>query len=433
MTDSVHLSQLLGRSIVDRRGEAVGRLSDVVVRLQGDAYPLVIGIAAKVARREVFVPAGGIGELSQAPLQLARQTVDVRRFERREGEVLLRADVLRHRLIDVADARLVRAWDVELVHGPEGWSVCAVDTHRPSRLFRRGSGAMAQGKEDWKALEPLIGHAASATLRGPFGRVKRLKPAQIADLLEDASKEEGTEILDVVHSDPELEADVFEEIDPDLQSRLFGARTNDQVADVLAHMRADDAADAVAELPQSRRQPVLDLLPAGQRTRVLTLLGFNPGSAGGLMGVDFVSVPATADVAAALHAVRVATAVQPEALTGIYTHDEFGQLAGFVRLTTLVQSAPDVRLAEIGESDPVHVHADSDVIDVALLMSDYNLVTIPVADDEHHVVGVITVDDVLEATIPEDWRRREPAPHPEPAPAELSTEEPATSPESPVG
>ena len=110
-------------------------------------------------------------------------------------------------------------------------------------------------------------------LRASFGRVRRLKPAQIADLLEDASSQEGEEILDVVHTDPELEADVFEELDPDIANRLFEDKTDEEVADVIAHMRADDAADAIAELPQSRRVKVLDLLPAGVRTKVVTLLG----------------------------------------------------------------------------------------------------------------------------------------------------------------
>ena len=132
--------------------------------------------------------------------------------------------------------------------------------------------------------------------RATFGRVRRLKPAQIADLLEDASRQEGEEILDVVHDDPELEADVFEELDPDIANRLFEDMTDEEVAEVIARMRADDAADAIAELAQNRRVKVLDLLPPGVRTKVVTLLGFNATSAGGIMGVEFLAVPAEATV-----------------------------------------------------------------------------------------------------------------------------------------
>src|ERR1700694_6334396 len=107
-------------------------------------------------------------------------------------------------------------------------------------------------------FEPLIGHSGSAVLRGPVARIRRLKPAQIADLLEEASKEEETEILRHVHADPELEADVFEELDEDRATRLLAERTDAEIAEVLARMRAADAAEAVAELPQNRREAVLD-------------------------------------------------------------------------------------------------------------------------------------------------------------------------------
>ena len=169
------------------------------------------------------------------PVRLSSARLDLRHFERREGEVLLRADVLGHRLIDVANARLVRAADLELARDGEEWVLAGVDTRRrPRRLF----GLLgpedpddARAFRDWHDFEWLIGHAGSALLRGPFARIRRLKPAQIADLLEEASKEEETEILGRVHADPELEADVFEELDEDLATRLLGARTNEEIAE----------------------------------------------------------------------------------------------------------------------------------------------------------------------------------------------------------
>ena len=293
------------------------------------------------------------------------------------------------------------------------------DRRRPAPQARAGFGLGGGASQDehpfreWSKFEPLIGHASSALLRGPFGRISRLKPAQIADLLEDASKEEETEILGHVHADPELEADVFEELDEDLATSLLGARTDTEIAEVLDRMRADDAADAIAELPQHRRQPVIDLLPAGQRTKVLTLMGFNPTSAGGLMGVDFLAVSADAEVSAALAAVARSETLQPEALTSVHALDEHGRLCGVARLVGLVQSDPAARIRDIYDDDPVRVGADTDVVDVAVLMSDYNLITIPVVDERRHMIGVITVDDVLEVTLPEDWRRREAAQPPD--------------------
>ncbi len=268
---TIHLSELLKRPITDQAGESLGRLSDVVVRLRGPELPLVIGGVVSAGGREVFVPLEQVSSFDGEVLQLSSAKLDLRHFERRPGEVLLRADVLGHRLIDVETAHLIKAADLELEERNGEWVLTGVDTHRRrgrlSALFGHGDAEDATHSfREWSAFEPLIGHTGSATLRGPFARIRRLKPAQIADLLEDASKEEETEILDHVRADPELEADVFEELDEDLATRLLGARTDAEIAEVLSRMRADDAADAVAELPQARRQPVLDLMrrPAHQ-------------------------------------------------------------------------------------------------------------------------------------------------------------------------
>ena len=415
---TLHLSELLKRPITDNNGDSLGRLTDVIVRLRGPELPLVIGGVASVGGREVFVPLEQVSEFDGEALRLTSAKLDLRSFERREGEVLLRADVLGHRLIDVEAARLIKAADLELEERNGEWVLTGVDTHRRrgwlSGLFG-GGGAESDPHQfrEWSRFEPLIGHTGSLTTRGPLGRIRRLKPAQIADLIEDASKEEETEILGQVHEDPELEADVFEELDEDLATRLLGARTDTEIAEVLSRMRADDAADAIAELPQNRRQPVLDLLPAGQRTKVLTLMGFNPTSAGGLMGVDFLAVPCDARVRDALDAVAGSSSLEPEALSSVHCVDERGRLCGVTTLISLVQSDPATPLSEIYDDDPVRVGADTDVVDVAVLMSDYNLITVPVVDDRRKMIGIITVDDVLEVTLPDDWRRREAAQPPD--------------------
>jgi sporulation protein YlmC with PRC-barrel domain len=411
---AVRLSELLRKPVTDSGGGTIGRLADVIVRLRGADYPVVTGLVVTVGGRPVFVPVDQVAVLGTLRLTSAR--LSLRPFGRREGEVLLRADVLGHRLIDVENAHLIRAADLELAEGAGDWLVTGVDSHRRSRRLLwglTGTPAEETGRfREWAAFEPLIGHTGSALSRRPFGRIRRLRPAQIADLIEAASSAEESEILGQVHADPELEADVFEELEEDRASRLLGARTDEEAAQVLARMRADDAADAIAELPQRRRQPVIDLLPPAQRSKVLTLMGFNPASAGGLMGVDFIAIPATSTVADALAAVAAAPGLQSEALTSVHALDQRGRLCGVARLVALVQADPKAEVGDVCDPDPVRVGADTDVVDVALLMSDYNLITIPVVDDRRKMIGLITVDDVLEAALPEDWRRREAADRP---------------------
>ncbi|MEU7365092.1 CBS domain-containing protein [Streptomyces hygroscopicus] len=433
MERAVYLAQLLRRPLVGGDGEVVGRLADVIVRLRGRDYPLVTGLVARVAGREVFLPAEQVADLGAEKITLASPRVDLRHFERREGEVLLRADVLGHRVIDVADAELVRAYDIELRQRPDGWVLTCLDTRRPPRFWGVLAGHAARPDwRDWKSFEPLIGHARSARVRGPFARLGRLKPADLADLLEDANRTESHEILQTVHADPELEADVFEELEPDSQTRLLRERSDTEIAQVIARMRADDAADAINDLPQSRRRPVLDALPAGQRTKVLTLMGFNPSSAGGLMALDVLTMAASSTVAEALRAAGEARTLQPEALTSVYLVGEERRLLGVVTLVELLQADPAARLEDVADRDPVRAGPDTDVEDVALLMTDYNLLTVAVADDEDRVLGVITVDDVLDMVIPQEWRRREPAPHPahrvaEPGPGDAPHDTPPGS------
>jgi CBS domain-containing protein len=409
----IHLSELLGQPVIARSDDTVGKVEDVVVRLGGaDVSPPVTGLVAGIGRNRAYVSWKQIAEWAHGQVLLSQNKVNLSAFERRRGEVLLRADLLDHRLIDVPAAELVRAYDVELEDTGTDWVLARLDTRRPARLFGLIKPGGGHARRDWKSFEPLIGHRQSSLERRASWRFGKLKPAQIADLLEDADKWESGEILDRIHGDPELEADVFEELDPDKANKLLDNMSDDDVAGVLARMRADDAADAILELRESRRRSVLDLLPTGQRTKVVTLMGFNPATAGGLMSVDVASCSTDATAAQAVSVLAGARTLQPEALLNIHVLNEADELVGVVSVIGLLQSAPDTPVLEVSDLEPVRVTPAADVKDIALLMADYNLVSIPVVDAHDHVLGVVTFDDLLEATVPEDWRRREPPPHP---------------------
>ena len=408
----VHLSSLAGSPLLDSAGERLGRVEDVIAGLDGDeSRPPVIGLKVRIGGRELFVPIDRVEALEPAAARTSTTKLNLAQFERRPGEVLLRGDVLDHTLINVKTAHLVKAREVELICDDGIWRVAGIDpTFRP-RLWRllprrfRGHDTEHHEFVDWSDLEPLVAHVPSSRLKLAARRVLRLHPAQIADLVEAASHAEGEEILEAVGQDKELEADVFEELDDEHQVEFLRERSDVEVAAILNRMEPDDAADLLLELDQDRRLPVLDLLPPAKQHKLRSLLGHNPSTAGGLMNPDFVSTPATASVGEAIAQVR-ASELGPQQVSIIIVVDDQGLLAGAIALSELVRSDPLAPVAGLIEAGDPAVTAEADLPEVATLMTDYNLIAIPVMDDGGRPVGIIAVDDILEQLLPESWRRR---------------------------
>jgi len=321
----------------------------------------------------------------------------------------LKRDVLDRQLINVDGARLVRANEIELARLDGWYRVVGVDVGLRGLLRRLVPHALADRVGageflDWASLEPFTGHVPTVRLRVPHPKLARLHPAQLADLVEQASHGEGEEILGAVGGDPELEADVFEELESRHQLEFIEDRSDDEIAAVLGRMESDDAADLVAELPEERRDEVVRLLPLVQRRRVRALLGYDPATAGGLMSPEFVCVYSQATVAEALERVR-STRTSAEALAWIYVMNARKRLTGAVALVDLVRADSGSRLGEIAEV-PQRLRPDADLEEVARLMTDYDLTVVPVVDDHDLLLGVITVDDVLELVLPRGWRRQ---------------------------
>jgi hypothetical protein len=335
--------------------------------------------------------------------------VDLRRFERRPGELLLARDLLARHLINFIGGRIIRANEIELANVNGTWEVVAVDpSSRPflRRLLpgRWGDRGDRGSIVDWASIEPFVAHVPSSRLRIPYRKLAKLHPAQIADLVEAASHEEGEEIIEAVGADRELEADVFEELDTEHQIEFVRNRSDQEAARLLSSMAPDDAADLIAEVDQDRRLPILNLLPAPVQKKVRSLLSYNPETAGGLMSPDFLCLPGTAPTTEVLEAIRRSTA-PPEALNVIFASDG-DHVIGSVSAVRLIQAEPTASLGSIVQGDPVHVHADWDLGAMVRTMSDFNMTVAPVMDTEHReILGVVTVDDVLELLLPTGWRR----------------------------
>jgi CBS domain-containing protein len=413
MPDGVlHLSSLAGSPLLDSAGERLGRVDDLIARLDlADPLPPVIGLRAAIGGRLLFVPANRIERMEPGGAHTSTTKLNLAQFERRPGEILLRSDVLGRSLINVNTARLVRAGEVELVHEDGAWRVAGIDPSlgaRFRRLLPRRLRHEQPGSADfvpWVELEPFVGHVPTSRLRLAHRRIASLHPAQIADLVEAASHEEGEEILEAVGQDKELEADVFEELDDEHQLEFLDQRPDREVAAVLSRMASDDAADLLLEIRQERRLPVLDLMPLAKQRKIKGLLGYNPSTAGGVMSPDFVAVAREATVATALAAAR-ANDVASDGLQAILLTAQDGTLSGIVTAGQLIRASPEEPLDSLADSSAPSVAAEAEIPEVARLMTDYNLVALPVVDADGRPIGVVSVDDILELTLPEQWRRR---------------------------
>jgi CBS domain-containing protein len=409
--DILHLSAVAGSPLLDSDGDRLGRVQDVIARLDlADGTPPVVGLQARIAGREMFVPIHRV-ELEPASARTSTTKLNLAQFERRSGEVLLRADVLDRSLIDVEKARLVKAREVELYRDDSTWRVAGIDPSFGAwlrrllpRRFRRHDNDHDQFVA-WEKMEAFVGHVPTSRLKLRARRLARLHPAQIADLVEAASHEEGEEIMEAVGHDKELEADVFEELDDEHQVEFLRERSDREVAAVLARMETDDAADLLLEIEQDRRLPILNLLPASKQRKIRTVLGYNPSTAGGLMNPDFLSVPATATVAQGLARVR-ASQLEPEQLSTVWAVDDAGALAGAVLLAELVKAPEQDSVQSLIETALPTVTAETDVPELARLMSDYDLTAMAVVDPDRKPIGVVSVDDLLERLLPEEWRWR---------------------------
>ncbi len=409
MTEIFHLSTFLRRPIYDSDGDRIGRVQDLVARLGDDPHPPIVGAVIRIEGRDVFVSIKKIGGLAQGRMTFEGRRVDLRKFERRPGEMLLAEDLLARHLINLVRGRIMVANEIEIAQMDGRWEVVGVDPGRRS-FFRRllghkiGSHVQTDSIVDFASIEPFVSHVPTARLRIPYRKLAKLHPAQIADLVEQASHEEGEEIIEAVGMNRELEADVFEELDTTHQLEFLESRSDDEAARLLSRMEPDNAADLITEIDQERRLSILELLPGEQQAKVRQLLSYNADTAGGLMNPDFVSVSASATVADALDEIRTSR-VPAESLQAVFILNDVGQPLGAASIAPLVRARPNELALSVARTQLAHVHPHWDVLRVSRKMSDFNLTVLPVVDDEHtRMIGVVTVDDLLEELLPQGWR-----------------------------
>ncbi len=396
----ISVAGLLGRPVRITGGAEVGRLADLVARWDGELYPPVTGLVVRVARRLAFVPVEQLLDATGSDLTLASATVSLRDFERRPGEVLLAADVLDHQLVDVDGVRVVRASDLYLAEVLGGWRLVGVDVSIHSLLRRLGparrrSRPTPERVIDWAGIQPFGVETGPLRLRSENQSLARLRPAELADLLEELGRPERHELLAALQTDSA--ADALEEMEPEELRALLRDLPVPQAAQLLAAMEPDEAADALRDLDDDELQELLPAMPAEVAEHLRELLAYPERTAGGLMTTRL-TLAHPEDRVGDVRAQLAETPEDGHDLDAIVLVDDEGRLVDDVRLLDLLLARDDQRLDELASSStPMTVEPAAPLETVVDRLTDARRPSVLVVDDEQKPVGRILADDIIDA------------------------------------
>lgn len=410
----LYVSQILNRPIFDARNDKIALISDVIVRYGKEEYPPVIGLVARYRRRNFFMPQRDIAELGPHGAQMRSAILDLSPFIRREGEVLLGKDVLDNQLIDVDGKRVVRVNDVQLIDVGHQWRVTGADVSLQGflrRLMPKGFYGSDRPVEviDWADVGYLATDTTTVTvqLKSSKDKLSRLHPVEIAQLAETLSPIHRTEVVESL--DNEVAADTLEEMSTEAQARILEDMDEERAADILEEMSPDDAVDVLGELSDEKAEELFNLMEEDEKADVAELMPYEHDTAGGLMTTEFIVFPKHLTVGQAIARLRE-MAETPNMIYYLYVVEEENswKLAGLISLRSLILADPTRTLADVMRSEFRFAHPYDSADEVAQTISEYNLLALPVVDDDGDIAGIVTVDDAMEILLPKNLQRRLP-------------------------
>ncbi len=410
----VYAARLAGMVVLGPDGESIGRVRDVVVSISiVRQQPRVLGLVVELlTRRRIFVPITRVTAIEPNAVTLTTANVSLRRFAQRPGEVLVLGQVIETRVrVDDPELEQLRGTDVVVVDlGVEQsrtreWVVTKVAVRSPRRLGRRSNIYVA----DWQNVQGLTPSALALPGQGVAQLLHQFedqRPIEVAEAIRELPTKRRVEVINAL--DDERLADVLQELPEDEQSTLLKYLDTERAADVLEAMDPDDAADLLGVIDPAERETLLRRMDPEDSEPVRRLLSHSPDTAGGLMTSEPVVLAPDTSVAEALARVRdpdltpalasMAFVVRPPTATPT------GRYLGCVHLQRLLREPPAALVSGMVDTDLPSLIPETSLAAVTRYFAAYNLVCGPVVDDENHLLGAVTVDDVLDHLLPDDWR-----------------------------
>ncbi|MFC1412741.1 magnesium transporter MgtE N-terminal domain-containing protein [Streptacidiphilus sp. N1-12] len=412
----VFVSHLAGMAVFDPSGDQVGRIRDLVVSLRlGGRPPKVLGFVVEVvSKRRVFLPMNRVTSLESGQV-ITTGVINMRRFEQRPTETLVLAELLDRRValrgpdggevqageegetVTVLDVAMVqtrsREWEIDKVFVEKG---------KAGRLRRKGETLTV----DWSAVTGFALREEDQGAANLLATFEQLRPADLANVLHHLSPKRRSEVAAAL--DDDRLADVMEELPEDDQVAILAGLHQERAADVLEAMDPDDAADLLSELPPDDAERLLQLMEPDEAAPVRRLLSYEEHTAGGLMTTEPIVLEPDATVAEALARVRNAD-LKPAQAAQVYvcrppTETPTGTYLGLVHFQRLLREPPYTLLGAIVDGDLDPLSPETELPRITSYLATYNMVAAPVVDVRDHLLGAVTVDDVLDHILPEDWR-----------------------------
>ncbi|MET7797658.1 magnesium transporter MgtE N-terminal domain-containing protein [Streptomyces decoyicus] len=407
VTPRVFVSHLAGIAVFDPNGDQVGRLRDLVALLRvGDRPPRLLGVVVEViSRRRIFVPMTRVTGVESGQI-IITGVVNMRRFEQRTSETLVLGELLDRRVRLVETGEEVTVLDIGITQLParRDWEIDKV-------FVRKGKGGALRRKGEvltveWSAVTGFSLEEHGQGAESLLATFEQLRPADLAGVLHHLSAKRRAEVAAAL--DDDRLADVLEELPEDDQVEIIGKLKDERAADVLEAMDPDDAADLLSELPEEEKERLLALMRPEEAADVRRLMSYEERTAGGLMTTEPIVLRPDATVADALARVRDPD-LSPALAAQIYVcrpPDETptGKYLGLVHFQRLLRDPPFTLVSSIADTDLPALPPDTPLPEVTSYLAAYNMVAAPVVDEGGALLGAVTVDDVLDHLLPDDWR-----------------------------
>ena len=404
-TSRVFLARLAGTAVFDPNGDPVGKVRDAVATLRtNNQPPRILGLVVEVPlRRRVFVPITRVTSIESGAVVITG-IVNMRRFESRVGEHLVLGDLLNKSIVILDGNEDVIVEDLGMESNKAGdWFITRV------HVMKRGKGIRRKGASSTLRWDEVRGFEAPENDQGTsqlLSTISNLRAADLAAVIQDLAPKRRVEVARAL--DDERLADVLEEMDESERVALLIELEGERAADVLGEMDPDDAADLLREVGAERAQELIDLMEPEDAEDVLRLMTYEDYSAGGMMTTEPLIMSADDTVADALAVVRQGE-ISPALASQVFVTRQpletpTGRFVGMVHYQRLLREPPATLLASLVDTDTQGLSPEATLNEVSSYLASYNLLSVPVVDANERLLGAVTVDDVLDHLLPDNWR-----------------------------